>query len=309
MRLEELNALHVLYRKALKQFEPDLVWFYGGNCFDYLIPDEARRRGLPVAAYLANGNFTSTRWCEDVDLIVTNSEATRALYRKRLGIDCEVMGTFVPPERFVAEAHARTHLTFVNPRLAKGAGIVAQVAMSLERSRPDIPIEVVESRGRWEEVLRSTSRVLGQERETLGNVTVTPHTNDMRQVYGRSRVVLMPSLWWESSGRVVIEAMLNGIPAIVSDHGGMAEMMGEAGAKISFPPPFRKAPYRKLLPTASVEAICDLVIRFFDDREYYEDLARKAEAVARRRHDITRNARDLRHRLQRLAEAGRALRA
>ena len=38
------------YLHTLDTFQPDLVWFYGGRPLDYLISDEARHRGISVAA-------------------------------------------------------------------------------------------------------------------------------------------------------------------------------------------------------------------------------------------------------------------
>lgn len=50
-----------LYIHVLESFAPDLVWFYGGRPIDYLIADEARHRGISVAAWLVNKNHTKTR--------------------------------------------------------------------------------------------------------------------------------------------------------------------------------------------------------------------------------------------------------
>ncbi|GHE00326.1 glycosyl transferase family 1 [Streptomyces alanosinicus] len=52
---------------------------------------------------------------------------------------------------------------------------------------------------------------------------------EMREhVYGRARVVLMPSLY-ESWGRVAVEAFASGIPVIAHPTPGLVESMGEAG--------------------------------------------------------------------------------
>ena len=51
----------------------------------------------------------------------------------------------------------------------------------------------------------------------------------------------MPSLWWENQPLVAIEAMINGIPVIGSDRGGIPESLGEAG---SLPCPSGDAAYQ-----------------------------------------------------------------
>ena len=51
---------------------------------------------------------------------------------------------------------------------------------------------------------------------------------DIRDVYRRTKVLLVPSQWNEAFGRVVLEAMHNGIPVIASDVGGLPEACGGA---------------------------------------------------------------------------------
>jgi hypothetical protein len=60
------------------------------------------------------------------------------------------------------------------------------------------------------------------------NVTIEPHGVDMRDVYRRTRILLMPSEH-ESWGRVAVEAMSRGIPVIATDLPGIAECLGGAG--------------------------------------------------------------------------------
>src|ERR1017187_8611958 len=61
------------------------------------------------------------------------------------------------------------------------------------------------------------------------------NTPDPRDFYGVSRVVLMPSLWRESLGRVPIEAMANGIPVLASDRGALPATLGDAGFVFTIP--------------------------------------------------------------------------
>ena len=107
------------------------------------------------------------------------------------------------------------------PGSDKGVDIV----LGLARACPDIPFEMV--RG-WTLDARDEA-ALARGLEGLSNVTVLPPTNDMREVYARSRVVLAPSRWNEAFGRIAAEAHVNAIPVLASTRGGLPEAVGEGG--------------------------------------------------------------------------------
>lgn len=116
----------------------------------------------------------------------------------------------VHPERYRTSPGDR--VTLVNMSPAKG-GIVLSL---LARAMPDVQFLGV--RGAY-----------GLQHVTMPpNVEVVPTTADMRSVYGRTRVLLMPSER-ESWGRVGVEAMASGIPVIAHPTGGLVESLGAAG--------------------------------------------------------------------------------
>lgn len=276
------------YLYLLDSFKPDVVWFYGGQTLDMLIADEARDRGIPVAFYLANSNYKASRWCRDVDLILTDSQATADMYRKEVGYSAKPVGKFIAPESFIAEQHERKRLLFVNPSWQKGASVIVQLAEKLERERPDIELEVVEARADWPAVLRETTHKMGKQRGSLSNVTITANTSDMRGPYGQARVVIAPSLWWESSGRVLAEAMLNGIPTLITNRGGMPEMIGNAGIAFDFPGACYEEPYQHLLSDEELQPLVDAVINFFDDEVLYQEYVDRAWQVGKEKHSLER---------------------
>jgi len=55
------------------------------------------------------------------------------------------------------------------------------------------------------------------------NIAMLPNCRHIAEFLGRTRVLLMPSLWYEGFGLTVMEAMLHGIPVIASDAGGLVE--------------------------------------------------------------------------------------
>lgn len=281
------------YLYMLDTYKPDVVWFYGGMTMDMLIADEARARGIPSAFYLANGNYHAVRWCRDIDLILTDSQATADIYRKQSGFVPTPVGKFIDPARFVAKQHQHKHLLFINPSWEKGASVVIQLALKLERERPDITLEVVEARADWSLVLKEMTHLLGEERKSLSNVEVTSNTDDMRPIYERARVLLAPSLWWESGARVLAEAMLNGIPAIVSNHGGSPGLIENGGVVLDLPAASHEKPYKHILTQEELQPFFDAVVGFYDNQTLYDEYVERAYHVGSERHHISISTRRL----------------
>ncbi|UCU98568.1 glycosyltransferase [Acidovorax radicis] len=163
----------------------------GGN----LAPD-------PSLLYFANSAFTAERW--------------RALY----GIDCAIVPPVVAPEPYVA-GHTGEHVLFVNPAPIKGV----EMLFALAEACPDLPFLVMES---WH-LNPAWSAWCRQRAARLGNIEWQGPSRDMRAVFARSRVLLMPSVWEESFGRTALEAQLNGLPVLASDRGHLPALVGEAG--------------------------------------------------------------------------------
>ncbi len=51
----------------------------------------------------------------------------------------------------------------------------------------------------------------------------------MREAYKKSKVVVVPSRWEEPFGCVPTEAMVSGIPCVVSNRGDLPEVVGDTG--------------------------------------------------------------------------------
>ena len=115
----------------------------------------------------------------------------------------------------------------------------------------------------------------------LTNLHRMANTPDPRDFYRVSRVVLVPSLWRESLGRVPIEAMANGIPVLASDRGALPETLGDAGFVFAIPE--RCTPTSGVVPTAQEVAPWVAVIeRLWDDPAFEAEHRRHSLAEAKR---------------------------
>jgi glycosyltransferase involved in cell wall biosynthesis len=63
------------------------------------------------------------------------------------------------------------------------------------------------------------------------NVTIIDPVDDMRTVYGQTRILLVPSAY-EAFGRVALEAAISGIPTIAHPTAGVREALGDAATYV-----------------------------------------------------------------------------
>ena len=158
----------------------------------------------------------------------------------------------------------------MNPSPEKGVWFFARLADELGKLRPDIPILVVESRGTECNLVGC-----GLDLRCNQNIFLMSHTNEPKEIWERTRICLMPSLWMENQPLTAIEAMINGIPVICSNRGGMPETIGEGG--FLFDIPEEMTPFSQNL--ASVESVkpwIKMIIRLWDDDSFYETVAARA---------------------------------
>jgi len=91
----------------------------------------------------------------------------------------------------------------------------------------------------------------------LPNLRAIPPVSDMRQVWGETKVLLVPSIVYESFGMVCVEAGISGIPSITSGKGGLVEASGGTGLSVDRPD--RVALWK------------EEIVRLMEDGAYYKD--------------------------------------
>jgi glycosyltransferase involved in cell wall biosynthesis len=99
--------------------------------------------------------------------------------------------------------------------------------------------------------------------------------DDPREFYCQTRILLAPSLWNESFGRVAVEAGLNGIPVVCSNRGALPEVVDGWG--IALDVPRRYTPSTRTIPTPDeVAPWADAIATLWNDDVYAQTLARAA---------------------------------
>lgn len=280
-RCNELDAAEgpaflSLVDDAFDRFQPDILVTYGGDPLTLEILARARRRGVATVFTLHNFSYPDPATFADVDATIVPSRFSAEYHRRALGIRCEALPCLVDACRVRAEGRRPEYVVYVNPCPEKGVFAFARIAEELGRRRPDIPLLVVESRG-----TEATLVACGIDLREHGNVFLMTQTPDPRDFWRVARIVLMPSLWWESQGLVAVEAMINGIPVIVSDRGALPETLGDGGIVLGLPS--RLTPSTREPPTAAeVQPWVNAIIDLWDDPIWYEQQSRRVVAESRR---------------------------
>ncbi|EUC50732.1 glycosyltransferase family 4 protein [Bipolaris oryzae ATCC 44560] len=101
----------------------------------------------------------------------------------------------------------------INPCVVKGSPIFIDIA----KACPQHDFLVYKSWG--------FDDVIGKRMEELPNITIRPACTNMEEAWQDIKLLLVPSLWLEAWGIVLVEAHLRGIPVISSSSGALPEAM------------------------------------------------------------------------------------
>lgn len=164
-----------------------------------------------------------------------------------------VMHPIVDPEKYrVENRDGAEAVAFVNLTVTKGALVFYELAKRF----PDIPFYGV--RGAYGDEHKPP--------EDLPNLKIFDQMPDLRPVWKKTRVVLMPSDY-ESYGRVAVEAACSGIPAIVHPTPGLRESLGTSGIFVD---------------RNNVDAWETELSRLYNDDIYYQERSKMALELSER---------------------------
>jgi surfactin synthase thioesterase subunit/glycosyltransferase involved in cell wall biosynthesis len=166
-------------------------------------------------------------------------------------------------------------VTMVNPCAVKGISIF----LALAERMPNIRFAAVPMWGTNEADRRSL--------EQHSNILILPAVDDIKTILTRTRVLLVPSLWAEARSRIVVEAMLHGVPVVASNIGGIPEAKLGVDYLVPVQPieKYRERVDDQMVPVAEVpeqdiEPWYHALHRLSSDRQHYEQLSHASREAA-----------------------------
>lgn len=168
-------------------------------------------------------------------------------------------------------------VTLVNPCAVKGISVFLQLAQRMR----EVQFAAVPTWGTNERDLAAL--------HAEPNVHVLAPVDNIDELFRRTRVTLVPSLWAEARSRMILESMARGIPVMASDVGGLSEAMLGVDYLLPVRPiqNYRGTVDGLMVPVGEVppqdvgpwyEALSQLVT----DPKRYADLSRQSRSAALR---------------------------
>lgn len=230
VRAFEEAVLREAFGAELAQFGPDIVLTYGGFASNRLACQQAQAAGKKTVFYAVSETYRKPSDFLHLDAVLTVSRAMAQRLDAFSPAPVHVLPPFIATRALTRPRTAPEFITFINPVPAKGLRLAAALARECQRLGRPYKFLFVQSRG-----TRATALHHCPELADCKNVVFASNVSDMGLVYERTRYLLFPSVWFEVGGQSLIEANANGIPALASNVGGIAEMLDGAG--FLFDPP------------------------------------------------------------------------
>jgi glycosyltransferase involved in cell wall biosynthesis len=151
--------------------------------------------------------------------------------------------------------------------------------------RPDIPILVVQSGHSG----GSLNAISGLDFSKYPQIMAAPPVPTPADYFALTRILVVPSVWKEPFGRVAAEAMINGIPPLVSDRGSLASVIGGdfsdgGGGRVLPVPEWMTHATTRLPREDEIAPWYDAICALWDDPALYDAMAARARAIAEERY-------------------------
>jgi glycosyltransferase involved in cell wall biosynthesis len=198
----------------------------------------------------------------DAIRVVANSPATAARLSSITPRGVGVVLEMVDPALYRVLARDRCYITFINPIPEKGVRVALQIARRL----PDAAFLFV--KGKWPTITAAAAAEFLRPAAALPNVTIWENQMDMRRVYAVTDLLLVPSQFLETFGRVILEAQINDIPVVAASVCGIPYVLGAGGVLVE--------------PADDVEAYVAAIRRLRDDQRLYGQISEAALRNSRR---------------------------
>lgn len=238
--------------QRLAIYHPDTVIGYSSSNCPLL--NHAARKGFPSFYFVRElSSIESGQRIPDHIRAIANSPFTAAKTQSVTNQQVGVVLPFIDLDRYHVNQRDRRYITFINPVPEKGVGLAIDIARRLPNEK------FLFVKGKWTRYNKHRQEAFIREAYALPNIDVLSHQQDMRSIYQMTDILLVPSQFTETFGRVIIEAQVNRIPVIAARIGGIPYTLGNGGILID--------------PIDEAEGYVNAIQRLRSDEGEYQNLS------------------------------------
>ena len=212
----------------------------------------------------------------------SNSEGKQLLYVGRI---CPEKGSHVLLEAFhkVLEKEPETQLTLVGPM-----GVIPYeylVALSEDAKIQDLAS--FHQGDNWKIALRNAFEKLNKIRDNAVTLTGCLAPTKLQPYYQKADIFIFPSVCQEAFGMPVAEAMVTGTPVIVSDGGGIPELLEEGKTGL-------------VVERSNADALAEAILKLLGDETLRKSMGKAAHKRAVEHFSFEKIADDLQQQYEQL---------
>ncbi len=185
------------------------------------------------------------------DLIYSNGNFVQRAMLKHQQFNSKILHPYIDLSEARVEKREPEYVTMINPDPGKGGGTLVYLAKNM----PDVKFLTIRVSA------NNDYSNLPKEGE-LPNLTIWDFQKDIRKIYEKTKLLIVPTIVDETFCRVIPEAQSNGIPIIGRDVGGIKDTMGAGGILIG--------------KYEDDDTWKDTVSRILENKEEYENLSKLA---------------------------------
>jgi glycosyltransferase involved in cell wall biosynthesis len=220
---------------------PNAMFFRDGHvcedCLGKSVPWPGMLHGCYRNSHAATGvvsamlavNHAIHSWTKMVDVYIALTEFARQKFIEG-GLPAEkivVKPNFVNPDPSAGEGRGGYALYVGRLTVEKG---IDTLLSAWEQLGEKLPLKIVGDGPLADQVAKAAQRL--PQVEWLGRRPML----DVYDLMGEAQVLICPSQWYETFGRVIVEAFAKGTPAIVANLGAIAELINPGRTGLHFRP-------------------------------------------------------------------------
>ena len=212
------------FAQRLRDYEPDVV--LGQRSATYPMLQYSASKGYITLCFLRDiqgiGECNYLKLTAHGINFIANSPYLASLVNLISRCEPGVILPFINVKDYRVDRRRRNYITFVNLVPEKGLDVATEVARQLPQENF---LFVKGGWGAYDGIQDSSLEKVYR----LSNVEIWEKQEDMRNVYAATDILIVPSQWAETFGRVIIEAQVNSIPVVAANIGGIPYTLGKGG--------------------------------------------------------------------------------